>query len=120
MACMDKCKTPKRFRYRVVVEKPSGSADAHGHVDLTAATSWLRAGSIRARFATKGGREWRAVDQIEAVTTHIIETPATTFSRTIEPTWRLKFDGRTFGITAAYNVNEERRGVVRIEATESR
>lgn len=121
MACKDMCREMPRYRYRCIVEKPSGAAaDAHGHPDLTVAAGWTRAGSIRARFITKGSREWRVVDQTQAITTHVVETPATSFSRTIHPEWRLRFDNRTFNITGAYNVNEMRRGVVRIEATEVR
>ena len=118
MRCGD-CKPMPRYTRRLVVEKPRTTLDGAGQTDLTEDSNWVQTGTVRARFITRGGMESRVFDQIQAETTHVIETPATTFSRSIIPSWRAKFDGRKLNITAAYNVNEDRRGVVRLEAKEA-
>lgn len=104
----------------MTIEEPGGTPDAAGHVDLTLDANWDRSGRIKVRFITKGGREGRIFDQVQAEVTHVVETRATAFSRRILPAWRGRFDGRKFNITAAFNVNEERRGIVQLHLTEAK
>lgn len=114
------CKTEERVRYRhrVTVQKPKTTQDGAGHVNLTEDANWTNAGTWQVRFITRGGRESRVFDQVQAETTHIVEGHSTPFTRTIIPKWRLKFGTRVLNITAAYDVNEE-RGKVRCECTEA-
>lgn len=119
MAC-DDCKTmPPRYPHTLTVEMPGTIRDAAGQVDLTDDANWTTAGRIKGRFITKGGSEWYSFKQTQATTTAFIETPWTTISRSIEPSWRLKMGGRVFDITAAYRVDEVGK-IVRIEVTEVR
>ena len=116
-----KCACPevatKRFRWTVAVQSPSGTPDAHGHVDLTDAANWTALGNIRVNFITQGAREKFTYDQTHAEVTHMLETRSTTLSRSIQPDDRVIFDGRTFNVTGVYDVNEERQ-VVHIMLTE--
>lgn len=105
--------------HTLVVERPGATRDDAGQVDLTDDANWSAAGRIRGRFITKGGSEWYAFKQTQATTTAIIETPSTSISRSIEPSWRLKMGSRAFDITAAYLVDEIGK-LVRIEVTEVR
>jgi head-tail adaptor len=110
-----KCACPetgrKRYRHTVRIESPGGTADESGHVDLTDDANWTSIGNVKANFITKGSREGRIFDQVQAEVTHIIETPSTVLSRSIHPEDRVVFDGRKFNVTAAYDVNEERHEV---------
>lgn len=110
----------KRKRlHTLTVQSPAGTAGADGHVDLTTASNWTTQGTIRASFTTKGGREFISGQKVAADVTHLLETVSTNFSRSIEPEWRLVFGTRIFQITAAYDVNEERR-MVQIHAMEQK
>lgn len=106
-----------RYRWRLTVQSPGGTPDAGGHVDLTDDANWTTMGTIKANFITRGSREGRVFDQVQAEVSHIVETRSSRFSRSIHPMWRLVFQGRKFNIVAAVDKNEERQ-VVQIHLTE--
>jgi len=116
-----KCACPttagKRYRWTMTVQSPSGTADEFGHTDLTDDANWTTAGNIKANFITKGTKEGRVFDQVQAEVTHIIETRSTSLSRSIHPEDRIVFDGRKFNVTGSYDLNEERQ-VVQVLLTE--
>lgn len=101
----------KNYRYTLTVHSPGGTADAGGHVDLTDDDNWTTEGTIKANFVTKGGREYINGERVNAEVSHLLETPSNNFSRSIETSWRLTFQGRKFGILAAYDKDEMRQEV---------
>lgn len=117
MSC-DDCKERPRYPHTLIVERPGGTPEDGGHVDLTDDDNWPAVGRIKGRFITKGGREGRVFDQVQAEVTHVIATPSTPRSRTqIDATCRVRWGTRKFNITAAYDVDEAREEV-RLEVTE--
>lgn len=105
------CSGEKRY-YSLTVQSP-----ASGEVDLTDDANWTTQGTIKAAFVSKGGSEHIQANQVEGVRSHTLETASTNFARTILPRWRLVYGSRIIQITAAYDVNEERR-MVHIQGTE--
>lgn len=108
------------YRWTLTVQKPNPAASAGdgGHVDWTDDDNWTDAGIIKGRFLSRGGRESKVFDQVQAETSLIVETPSTGFSRRIHPNWRLvDCDDIKFNIIAAYDVDRERRKV-RLELVE--
>lgn len=118
MACQD-CKPAPVYTHTLTVQKPGTTVDAAGLIDLTNDDNWTTQGRIRARFITKGGSEGYVLKQTQAETALVIECPATTLSRSIDPSWRLALGERRFDILASYLINETGK-VVRIEVKEQR
>jgi head-tail adaptor len=114
-----KCQCPTRLKHRVTIERPGTTKDAAGHVNLALDSNWTEVGKRWAAFVTRGGRESRVFDQMQAETSHIIELQSDSVTRTIVPKWRLKMGTRKFNINAAYDVDENRKRV-RVEVTEAR
>lgn len=104
---------------RIAIERPSTTPDAAGHVDLADDANWDEVGKCWSAMTTRGGREARVFDQVQADVSHIIEMPYNSLTKTIVPKWRLKMGTRRFNITAAYDVDEQHR-TIRIEATEAK
>lgn len=117
-ACDCQTETP-RYPHILIIEQPSGTADAAGHIDLTSDSNWIQVGRIKGRFITKGGRESFVFRQVQAETTHVIEVASTPLSRSIVPKWRLRIGTEKYNVTAAYDVDRMRKAV-RVEATEVR
>ena len=111
------CKVHPRYRQIVTIEEPAGTADATGHIDLTAEANWARVGKFQANFVTKGGREGRIFDQVQAEVSHVLRMRSTRQSRAIHPEMRLKHEGRTYNIVAAYDVDNDKE-VVQLELVE--
>lgn len=106
-------------QHRVTIERPKTTQDGAGHVDLTQDSNWLEAGKRWSSMATRGGRESRVFDQVQAEVSHIIEVPYDSLTKTIVPKWRLKMGTRRLNITAAYDVDEQHR-TIRVEAIEAK
>lgn len=105
-----------KYRHTLTVQTPDPNATPGdgGIVDLTNDDNWADAGTIKGNFISRGGRESRVFDQVEAEISDIVETPSTGFSRTIHPKMRiLDSDSVKYNISAAYDVDRVRR-VVRI------
>lgn len=119
MKCGNNCGEHVRYPYKLTVQKPSATLDSAGHIDLTDDDNWTTAYVIRGRFLSSGGREFQQAKQTFAELTHVIETPSTPGTRTIQARWRVLWGTRTFEIKAAYDVDEARR-IVRLETTEEK
>lgn len=91
--------------------KDTLTADAAGHVDETAATSWQTVGTRKCKVLTRGGVEGYRFNQVQAEVTHIVELRSDSLTRTIAPTWRLLLDGRTLDITAAFDPDNMRQRI---------
>lgn len=105
--------------HTLTVQSPSGTAGDDGHFDPTDSDNWTTEGTIRGSFTSRGGREFIKGQKVSADVSHVIEVPSTSFSRSIQPEWRVRFDSRTFQVVAAYDVNEARQ-TVRIEVREAK
>ena len=118
--CAD-CPTQKktRYRHRLTVKSPSGTADEYGQIDLDDSDNATTEGTIKANFVSKGGREFFRGEQIQADVTHLLETPSKSLSRSLQPNWWLVMGSRTFQIVASFDVNEE-RNIVQIQVKESK
>jgi len=98
---------PARRVHPITVQNrvSSASADAHGHVDKTAAASWQTYLTARAEIMTRGGREYYRADILNAETTHVFRIPYSAAAAAILPDMRVIHDSLTYGITAAYDVD---------------
>lgn len=117
-----KCACPAnapRMASRLTIQKPSTTPDSAGHVDLSQDSNWIDVGSRSCNILTRGGRESRVFDQVQADVSMIVEMNRDSLTKTIIPKWRLKLGTRRFNITAAYDVDEQHR-TIRIEATEAK
>lgn len=117
MAVARCCASKTPMNHRVQIERPGGTAQAGGHVDLTDDSNWQHVDGRWAAFTTRGGKEGRVFDQVQAEVTHIIALRHDALTRQIDPTWRIRMGDRKFNIRAAYDVDEAGE-TVRIEATE--
>lgn len=115
--CAAGCEVPPRYTHTLIIEEPSGTADAAGQIDLTVDTNWSQVGRMRARFLTRGGREGYAFRQVQSNVSHIIECVSTSLTRSITTKMRLRMGSRKFNITECYDVDEGRK-TVRIGAEE--
>lgn len=96
---------PGEYDHYVDIQQASGSADAHGHIDLTDANSWSSLTMAWAKCTSKGGREFWKVDKVEADVTHVWMVPYDSTLDTMSPKDRLVHDSVTYEIVAAFNVD---------------
>lgn len=119
MTC-DDCKTmPGRMTHTLTVEMPGTTQDAAGQLNLGVDASWVTVGRIRAKFVSTNGTESFSLSptQAEGENSYVIEATATAISRSIQPTWRLRYGTRKLEVTSAFVVGEIGK-VVRIGAVE--
>jgi head-tail adaptor len=108
------CKTHPRYKHAVTIEEPSGTPDASGHIDLSDAANWKPYARIKVNFKTRGGREARVFDQVEAHVNLIAQTRSTGVTRGIHPVMRMRHAGEIHNISAAYDMDENRE-IVQLE-----
>lgn len=119
MTCVGACRVAN-YQHTVQVQKPrAATADSGGHVDLADDANWTTVGTRRAKFTTRGGAENYRFNQVQAQVSHLIELRYDGLTKAIGPEYRLKYQGRVFQISAAYDV-DELHDTIRIEATEQR
>lgn len=117
--CSNCNEMPPRYIHTLTVEKPKTVADDAGFIDLTEDSNWVTVGQIKANIITKGGAESYVFKQVQATTDMVLKSPSTTLSRSLDPSWRLRFKERKLNIVAAYLINETGK-VVQIEVQERR
>lgn len=111
---------PPRFIQTITVERPRTTAvDDSGQIDLNDDANWITVGQIKANIITKGGSESYLFKQVHAETDMIVKSPSTEISRSIVPSWRLRFQGRKLNVIASDLINLTGR-VVQTEVTERR
>jgi SPP1 family predicted phage head-tail adaptor len=99
------------YTKRCEIQRPVGTADAHGHVDSTADANWQRVTTAFCSCVSKGGREFWKVQQVNADVSHVWRTP---YSKTIAectPDMRLICEGKTYEILSVIDIDEEHRHV---------
>jgi head-tail adaptor len=117
--CDDCSDADVRYIHTLTVEKPGTATDASGQIDLDDDTNWITVGRIKANFVTKGGSESYLFKQAHAETDMILKSQSTTISRSIVPSWRLRFKGRKLNVVASDLINMTGK-VVQTEVTERR
>lgn len=110
---------PPRYIHTLTVEKPGTTTDSSGQLDLDDDANWITVGQIKANIVTKGGSESYLFKQVHAETDMILKSPSTTLSRSIVPSWRLRFQGRKLNVIASDLINLTGK-VVQTEVTERR
>lgn len=94
-----------RYDHRVVIQRPTGTADAHGHVDLTADANWSNYAVAYCSVVSKGGREFWKVQQVNADVSHVWKTA---WSRTIAAMttdMRLIWEGAKYEILSVIDID---------------
>ena len=106
-----KCKSVAQYDKKVRIEKPNGTADAHGHVDLTNDDNWQLVISPFCSCMSKGGREFWKVAQVNADVSHVWKTQ---YSKTLincTTDHRLVFDGHEYEILSIADVDLDNREI---------
>lgn len=116
MSCKP-CADMPVMRSRVTVQRPGGTPDAAGHVDLSSDSNWSAAGSRSCKVTTRGGSEGYRFNQVQADISHIVEMRSDSLTRSIHPKWRLVLSGRVLDIRAAFDVDEAKQ-IVRCDCVE--
>ena len=95
---MDDC--IQSYDKKVTIERLTGTADAHGHIDQTAASNWSTYATAFCAVQSKGGREFWKVQQVNADVTHVWDTQWSKTIAAATPDMRLKHEGVTYNILA--------------------
>jgi len=90
---------------KVTIQRLVGTADAHGHVDLTTGSNWQTYATAFCKVITKGGREFWKVQQVNANTDQAWTTQWTKTLDGVTPDMRLIYEGNTYEILAATDVD---------------
>ncbi len=112
--CTDE--TIPSYPLNLMVEKPKLVADASGQIDLTNDANWTTVGRLRARAMTGKGMESSRADTEyfkQQIATRACEwrTPKSAITERMDPTWRLRLNGRKLNVTGVVLINEIGREV---------
>lgn len=105
MACVSS------YNKKVVIEKLSGTVDAHGFVDNTSTANWLRHTTSFASVKSKGGREFWKVDQVSADVSHAWNLPYSSELAAATPDMRLISEGVTYEILSVIDIDLAHREI---------
>lgn len=100
---MQHCLT--HFDKKIRIERLSGTADAHGHVDNTTESNWTQHATGWAKVISKGGREFWKVQQVNADVSHVWTVQYSKAVAAATPAMRLIHDGLTYEIMSVVNVD---------------
>lgn len=120
--CRRECNT-KRYLRSVTLQKPAGTDDEYGHIDLEDDANWDDVTTFRVNFESRGGREFLAAQQVHAELSHILKCRYSPTIKAASPKCRILYRDDT-GRTRKLNVIsiediEEQRKELRILCTES-
>lgn len=90
---------------KVTIQQSAGTADAHGHVDITSASNWSTYTTSYAAVKTKGGREFWKIDRVEADVSHVWHCPYSKTLAAATPKMRLVNDSVTYEIVSVIDVD---------------
>lgn len=99
MACV------AQYDRKVVINSLSGTADAHGFIDNTAAANWSTFETAYAKVKSKGGREFWKVDQVQADVSHVWMCPYSAKLATATPDMQLVNEGVTYEILSVIDID---------------
>jgi len=95
-----------KFDKRITVESLTGTtADAHGHVDNTAAANWTTYTTAFASVVGKGGREFWKVHQVNADVDHVWRCPYDKTLVAATTDMRVKWEAVTYEILSVVDVD---------------
>lgn len=89
----------------VTIKRLVGTADAHGHIDLTTNANWSIYATAYCKVITKGGREFWKVQQVNADSEQAWTAQWSTTLQEVTPDMRLEYDGNVYEILSAIDVN---------------
>jgi SPP1 family predicted phage head-tail adaptor len=90
---------------KVVIKNLTGTADAHGHIDNTAATNWSQYTTSYASVQSKGGREFWKVDQVNSDVSHVWRCPYAAALAAATPDMQLINEGVTYEIMSVIDID---------------
>lgn len=96
----------RNVRIEIQELDPDATPDDSGRVDETNNDNWREYFSCWAKVMHRGGREFLEARQVNADLTELLQVLASTKTKAIEPTMRIRMKGRTLGILSSYNVGE--------------
>lgn len=100
-----KCETAQRDK-KCEIRQKTGTPDAHGHVDATAAANWSKVTTAFCSCISKGGREFWKVQQVNADVSHVWSTEYTKTLATCTTDMRLVCEGKDYEILAIVDIDE--------------
>jgi SPP1 family predicted phage head-tail adaptor len=93
------------YNKRVVIQQLTGTADDHGHIDITSASNWTTYANAYATVKSKGGREFWKVDQVNADVDHVWRVQWTKTLAAATPDMQLVSEDVTYEILAVIDVD---------------
>lgn len=102
---MNTCDHQRRDK-KIVIQRLSGTADAHGHVVETTDANWSTYEQAYASVITKGGREFWKVQQTAADVSHVWNCDWSKKLMEATPDMRLVCEGKTHNIVSVIDVDE--------------
>lgn len=98
-----KCRTYNQFVS--ILSLTGTTADAHGHVDNTAAANWTEYATSYADVQSKGGAEFWKVDKVDATVSHVWWCPYSATLAASTPDMQLKHEGVVYEIVSTIDIN---------------
>lgn len=95
----------QKYDKKVTIERLSGTADAHGHIDNTAGSNWTSYASGWASVQSKGGREFWKVQQVQADVSHVWTLQYSKSLAAATPDMRLIHEGQTYEILSVVDID---------------
>lgn len=102
---MNTCDHQRRDK-KIVIQRLSGTADAHGHIVETTEANWSTYEQSYASVITKGGREFWKVQQVTADVSHVWRCNWTRGLMAATPDMRLVCEGKVHNIVSVIDVDE--------------
>ena len=90
---------------KITIQSLTGSADAHGFIDNTAAANWSTYETAFASVQSKGGREFWKVQQVNADVSHVWRCQYSAALAAATPDMRLIHEGTTYQILSIEDVD---------------
>ena len=97
---------PREYDKKFMLEKPVGTDDAGGHVDLTDDDNWEPIGEHWLKLFKQSSREFYRAQQVQSETTHVAEVLYSNITATINTSMRWNDGQRKLNITAAFDPDD--------------
>ncbi len=108
----------RNTRIEIQEINPDAVPDDSGRVDETSDGYWREYFTCWAEVVSQSGREFMQARQVQADLSAMLRVVANTRTKAIDTKMRIRLNGRTLGIIAAYNLGE-RNEVVEIQCKEA-
>lgn len=93
------------YNHKITIQQLTGTADAHGHIDNTAAANWSQYTTSFAAVKSKGGREFWKVDQVSADVSHVWLCPYSAALAAATPDMQLVNESVTYEILSVIDID---------------